>query len=184
MRGAPCGVRPRFAPPPALRRPVAPPLPAAPAPAPLPLVVALTPGHQRHRRRETSTSSRAGSAAWVNMALLVACQMLVASVSKPIGPSRSVAGNSFMAVRKTSAPPVSRPARTQRHRHSQHDLPGAVAQAARGLLQARIDLEQRWRAWSRRPAAGSARHRRSRAWRASDRARARSWRRRRPAPAR
>jgi hypothetical protein len=41
----------------------------------------------------------------------VALQMLVARVSKPIGLSRSVAGNSFIVVRKTSAAPARMPER-------------------------------------------------------------------------
>ncbi|EAU69883.1 permeases of the major facilitator superfamily [Stigmatella aurantiaca DW4/3-1] len=60
-------------------------------------------------RAETAISTSADGAAWANRPSAVALQTRVASVSKPMGASNSVAGSSFMAVRKTSAAPASHP---------------------------------------------------------------------------
>jgi hypothetical protein len=56
-------------------------------------------------------SVSAGTAAREYAPTWVSFQISVASVSKPIGRRRSVAGSSFMAERNTSAAPASMPLR-------------------------------------------------------------------------
>ena len=56
--------------------------------------------------------SSADGAAAGKSAKAVACQISVASVSKPIGRRSSVAGSSFIELRKTSAAPARMPGRT------------------------------------------------------------------------
>jgi len=55
---------------------------------------------------ETQSNTSAGTAANPYSASRSTVQMNVASVSKPAGPKSSVAGSSFIAVRKTSADPA------------------------------------------------------------------------------
>ncbi len=60
---------------------------------------------------EKSTRSSAGAAARAKNPSAVADQMRVARVGKPVGLRRSVAGSSFIVVRKTSAAPLVIPPR-------------------------------------------------------------------------
>jgi hypothetical protein len=62
---------------------------------------------------DINIKSRAGTAARAKKASEVADQIEVASVLKPMGLRSSVAGSSFMVVRKTRAAPAKIPGRTR-----------------------------------------------------------------------
>ena len=96
-------------------------------------------GTRRDQRAGRGSESRRARRSY----RLVARQISVASVSKPIGASRRVAGSSLTAVRNTSAAPASTPrARERRGDRAQHRERRAP-ERSRGLLDVRVDLQQR-----------------------------------------
>ena len=93
---------------------------------------------------DTTISASAGTAACEYAPTWVSFQISVASVSKPMGRRRSVAGSSFIAERKTSAAPARIPRAGERHGHATERLQRSTTEPARGLLVARAhSLERR-----------------------------------------
>jgi hypothetical protein len=94
---------------------------------------------------ETNTISSAGTAAREYIPAEADVQILVASVSKPVGRSSNVAGSSFIAVRNTRAIPAAagraRSGRTTRRNTADGPRPSVrPASSTRGLSCSRPDF--------------------------------------------
>ena len=87
----------------------------------------------------TSTISSAGSAAVSKRESFVASHTATASVSPPSGRSSAVAGSSFITSTKTSSAAVDDAGPQQRQVHVGEHAVGVRAEAARGVVERRVD---------------------------------------------